>query len=108
MEQIQVLFSILCSQCDAGAFKRFSVAVAWPGPAQLFAPGSQRCSVNDWGGFFQPMRASDIHSVRIAVPDHLDSRKRMIPTEVHAADARPLCREFTMVNGNAPFGNRKD
>ena len=54
------------------------------------------------------MRASHVHSVRIAVVNKLDSREGMRPTEIAAADARPVTWEFAMLNGNAPLGNGED
>src|SRR5262245_38357687 len=64
--------------------------------------------MNDWRCFPQPMRASDIHSVAIAVPDHFHSRKRMVPPKIHAADAWPVWREFAVLDSDLGFLDGKD
>ena len=56
----------------------------------------------------QPMRAANIKRVRIAVPNQLDSRKRVIPAKVHAANARPVRRKLAMVDCNCLLGNWED
>lgn len=53
------------------------------------------------------MRAPNINSVCIAVPNQLHSRERMIPLEVHAADTGPVRREIAIVDGNGFFRDGK-
>jgi hypothetical protein len=60
------------------------------------------------GDAFQPMRAANIDRVRIAVPNQLDSRKRVIPAKVHAANAGPVRRKLAMIASNRILRDRKD
>jgi hypothetical protein len=64
--------------------------------------------VNDGRCFFQPMRASDVNSVTIAIPYQLHSGEGMVPTKVHAADARPMRRKLFMLDSDGRFRNREN
>lgn len=54
--------------------------------------------MDNWRGLAHPMRLRDIHNVRITIPDQLNSRERMVPTEIHATDAWPVFGELAMLN----------
>src|SRR5262245_13664712 len=54
------------------------------------------------------MRANHMHSVAIAIPNDLHSRERVVPAEVHAADARPVGWEISVFNGNCFLCDGKD
>src|SRR5262249_25602864 len=82
-------------------------AVAWPRPPEFFAPSLQRCSMDDWSGFFQPMALRNVDSVRIAVVHKFDSREGMVPPKIHAADAGPMFGEGEGVNGEVFFSDRE-
>jgi hypothetical protein len=45
------------------------------------------------------MGLRDIDGVGVAVPNKLDGRKRVVPSEVHAADARPVGWKIPVIDG---------
>src|SRR5262245_37987368 len=90
VQHVEALGAILGDQGNAGAFKRFAVAVSRPSPGESVAPGAQRRGMDYRGSLFQPMGASHVNNVALAVPYKLNSRERMVPPEVEAADARPV------------------
>src|SRR5262245_40845118 len=108
MQHVEALVAILRSQGHACTFKGLSVAVSRPRPAEFLPPSTKRRSVNNRSCFFHPIRLRNINSVRIAVPNQFHSRERMVPTEVHAADARPVCWEIEVVDCEGFFRDRED
>src|SRR5262245_44377990 len=54
------------------------------------------------------MRAANVDSVRIAIPNQLHSRERMVPAEVHAADAWPVRRKISLLNRKCFLRDGKD
>src|SRR6516225_6110958 len=53
------------------------------------------------------MCARDINAIRITIPYQLHSSKGMVPTEVHAADARPVGWKVSLLNCNPLFRDGK-
>ena len=47
------------------------------------------------------VRLGYIDGVGVAIPYQLNRRKGMIPTEIHAADTRPVRREFAICGHDA-------
>jgi len=62
----------------------------------------------DWCRFLQAITAGDIDGIGIAVPYELDRSKRMIPSEIHAANARPVAGEVAVFAGNLYLLDRED
>ena len=54
------------------------------------------------------MGASNINSVRIAIPNQFDGSHGMRPAEIKATDARPVRGEIAMLASNRFLGNRED
>src|SRR5262249_21068375 len=108
MKHLKALLTILIGQRDAGAFQRFSLAVAWPGPAQISAPCPDCSSVLDRRRFLQAMASGDVYGISVAVPDEFDRSKGVIPAEIHATDTRPVTRKVTMLASNLCFFDWED
>src|SRR5262245_62211193 len=97
VQHVQTLRSILISQRLAGAFQGLPATVTRPGPRQI-APRLERRSVNDGRRLAQAVSPADIDRVGVAIPYQLNRRKRMIPAEIHPADARPMPGKLAMLN----------
>ena len=54
------------------------------------------------------MSADHVHSVGVAIPDHLNCCERMVPAEIHPTYARPVRREIPMLTGDRFLGDRKN
>src|SRR5262249_41786951 len=106
-QHVEALLTILIGKRNAGAFQRFSLAIARPGPAQVSAPCPDCSSVFDGRRFLQAMASSDVYGVAVAVPDELDGGKGVIPAEIHSANARPVRREVTVFADNLGFLDRE-
>src|SRR5262249_21976619 len=107
-QHVEALLTILIGKGDAGAFQRFSLAVPRPGPAQVSAPCPDCSGVLNRRCFFQSMTPRDVYGVAIAVPDELDGGKRMVSTEIHAADPRPVTRKVTVFANDLCFFDWED
>src|SRR5262249_39229878 len=77
-------------------------------PAQMPAPRSQGGSMEYRCCFLHPIGASDVDGIGIPVPDELDGRKVVRPSEIHSADARPVGWEIPLLDGNHPFFDGED
>src|SRR5262245_31171819 len=49
-----------------------------------------------------------VDRIGVAVPHKLHGRERMVPTEIHAADARPMPRKVARLAGDDLLRNRED
>src|SRR5689334_20866143 len=107
-QHVEALRPILLGKRNAGAFQRLALTVTWPGPAEIFAPGTNSRRVLNWRRFFQPMHSVHVDNIAIAVPYELDGGKRMVPAEVHAADPRPMTRKIPMLADDLGFLDRED
>ena len=54
------------------------------------------------------VRLGDIDGVGVAIPYQLNRRKRMIPAEIHAANARPMPGKLAVFNRERLFLHRKN
>src|SRR5215831_17930152 len=97
VEHVEPLRRVLLGQRNAGAFQGLSATVTRPGPRQI-APRPERRSVNDSRRLAQAVSPADIDRISIGIPYQLNRRKRMIPAEIHPADARPMPGKLAMLN----------
>src|SRR5262249_32291691 len=107
-QHVEALLTILIGKRDAGAFQRFSLAIARPGPAQVSAPSPDCSGVLDRRRFLQAMASGDVYGVAIAVPDEFDRSERMVPTEIHATNAGPVARKVAVFASNLCFFDWED
>src|SRR5262249_6481800 len=108
MKHVKALLTILIGQGDARALQRFSLTVPGPSPTQISAPCPDCSSVLDRRRFLQAMASGDVYGVAIAVPDEFDGGKRMVPTEIHSANARPVARKVAVFASNLCFFDWED
>src|SRR5262249_47840787 len=106
-QHIQALVPILFSKCNAGALKRFPLAISGPTPTEIAAPETDSRGVLNRRCLFQSMASGDVYGVGVAVPYELDGSERLIPSKIHSADTRPVVREFPMLDGNLDFLDRE-
>src|SRR5262249_14305683 len=107
-QHIQALVPILFSKCDAGALKRFPLAISGPTPTEIAAPETDSRSVLNRRCLFQSMASGDVYGVSVAVPDEFDGSKRMVPAKIHATDARPVTWKVTVFDCDLYFLDRED
>src|SRR5262252_4487955 len=107
VEHVEPLRRVLLGQRNAGAFQGLAPAITRPGPRQI-APRLERRRVNDSRRLAQAVSPADIDRVSIAIPYQLDRRKRMIPTEIHSADARPMPGKLAVLNRERLFLHGED
>src|SRR5262249_40802011 len=106
-QHIQALVPILFSKCNAGALKRFPLAISGPTPTEIAAPETDSRSVLNRRCLFQSVTAGDINGVGVAVPDQFNRCERVVPTEIHSADTRPMAREVAVLASNLYFLDRE-
>src|SRR5262249_37830968 len=107
VQHVQALLLILAHQRNARALQRLASTISRPRPQEI-APGTYCCSVQHRRCLTQPMRLRHINRVAIAIPHQLDSRERVIPAKVHAADSWPWARELALLDGDGFLGHRED
>src|SRR5262249_35059596 len=105
VQHIEPLRLILVCKRLARAFQCLAPAVARPGPGDLFAPGLQSSSMDDRRGLGDAIRLAHVNRVGVAIPNQLDRSERMIPPEIHSADARPMTGKLAMLDCKRLFGN---
>src|SRR5262245_44412702 len=64
--------------------------------------------MNDRRCLAHSVTARYVNRVGVAVPHKLHGREWMVPTEVHAADARPMPRKLARLAGDRLLRNRED
>src|SRR5215813_13127524 len=106
-QHIQALVPILFSKCDAGALKRFPLAISGPTPTEIAAPETDSRSVLNRRCLFQSVTAGDINDIALSVPNQLDRSKGMLPAEIHSADTRPMAWEVAVLASNLDFLDRE-
>src|SRR4029077_7085937 len=79
-----------------------------PRPSKILAPKLERRSVNNGCRLAHAVSLGDIDGVSVAIPHQLDRRERVIPAEIHAANARPMPGKLAMLNRERLFRYRKD
>jgi len=107
-QHIEPLRLILVCKPLARAFQCLAPAVARPSPRDLFAPGLQSSGMNDRRRLGDAIRLADVNRVGIAISNQLNRSERMIPSEIHSADARPMTGKFPMLDCKRLFGNREN
>src|SRR5262249_20975143 len=108
VQHLKALRSVLIRKRLAGAFQRLASTIPWPRPRQSLAPQSERCRMNDSGCLADAIALAHINRVRVSVPDQFDRRERVIPSEIHPTDARPMTGEIGLLAGKQLFGDGKD
>src|SRR5262245_22973029 len=108
VQHLKALRSVLIRKRLAGALQRLASAISGPRPRQVLAPQFERCGVDDGGRLANAVAFRDVDGVCISVPNQFDRRKWVLPSEIHATDARPVPRELGLLAGDHFLGDGKD
>src|SRR5262245_5472385 len=108
VQDLEALRSVLICQRLARTLQRLAPAIPWPRPRQTRAPQLQCRRVNDSGCLANPITLRDVDSVCIPVPNQLNRRKWVIPSEIHPTNTRPVVWEVRLLAGEQFFGDGKD
>src|SRR5262247_3148825 len=108
VQHLKALRSVLIRKRLAGAFQRLASAISGPRPRQFLAPQFERCRVNDGGRLPNAITFRDVDGIGISVPDQFNRRKRVLPSEIHPADAWPVSWEIGLLAGEHFFSDGKD
>src|SRR5262249_15593579 len=98
VHHVETSIGILPHQGNARAFQRRPLAVARPGPHQL--PRANSLRVFDRRLLPKAQYPNKIDDVQISIPRQLTESRIVRPTEIAAAPAKPVRRDFKRIASN--------